>query len=300
MSTAKPSWQLRVYNVFARVFQKPALAFVQPQWLARKVFNLNAALTYARPRGVVMTPATVGGVAGAWVETQGAPTNGVLYFVHGGAFVLGSLPAYRTLVARIAQAAGRRAFVVDYRLAPEHPFPAGFVDVTAAYRGLLKEHAPEDIALCGDSAGGNMILALLHEIGASDLPMPAKAGLMSPVSDLRGINPSLTENRRRDPLIPLRWAMRGVEAYLAGQSPDVPRLSPVLGDFAGCCPVMFQVGESEVLRDDSLVMADRLRAQGVQVDLRLWPHVPHVWHLMSGRVPEADAGIAELGAFLKG
>lgn len=294
------SWQLRLYKGISRAFHKPALAFVRPQWLARKLFNLNAIVSYERPGGLRVEPGVVGGVGGAWIACAGQDKHGVMLFVHGGAFVIGSVRSHQTLVARLAQASGLRAFSVDYRLAPEHPGPAAVEDALAVYRGLLAQgHAPEQIALCGDSAGGCIVLALLHAIGAGRLPMPGAVAVMSPVVDLTLQSPSLLENERIDPLIPRRWALAGMHAYLADGDATDPMMSPFFGAFEGACPVFFQVGQDEMLRDESVRMADVLRRQGVDVTLKIWPHVPHVWHLMSRWIPEAEAGIAELGRFLR-
>ena len=146
--------------------------------------------------------------------------------------------------------------------------------------------------------GGGLVLALLHRIGTLGLPMPGAVAVMSPVTDLTLQSPSLEANRKRDPLISGRWGLRGVSAYLAGQDPSNPLISPVFGRFDGAPPVLIQACETEVLVDDSRRMAKVLEGQGVSVALRIWPHVPHVWHLMSGRIPEADAGIDELTGFL--
>ncbi len=294
------SWQLKLYKGLGRVFLKPGLAYARPQWLARKMFDLNARVSHERPRGLMAEPAIVGGVSGRWIEIRGQERRGVMLYIHGGAFVIGSVRSHRTLVARLAQASGLRAFSIGYRLAPEHPFPAAVEDALAAYRGLLADgHAPEQIAICGDSAGGSIALALLHAIGEEGLPMAGAAAVMSPVTDLTLQSPSLLGNEKKDPLIPRRWALRGVADYVAGADVTQPRLSPIFGDFAGCCPVLFQVGDEEMLRDDSVRMAQVMRQQGVDVTLNVWPDVPHVWHLMSRWIPEADAGIAELGGFLR-
>mgnify|MGYP000710587758 CR=1 FL=1 len=129
--------------------------------------------------------------------------------------------------------------------------------------------------------------------------MPGAAAVMSPVTDLTLQSPSLLENEKKDPLIPRRWALKGMTAYLAGGETRDPRISPIFGRYAGCCPVLFQVGDEEMLRDESVRMAQVMREQGVDVTLNVWPHVPHVWHLMSRWIPEADAGIAELGDYLR-
>ena len=287
---------LAVYKIVARYFQKPALAYLRPQWLARKLFDLNAAVTFRKPRGLRVSRQA----SGSWISVAGQEDRGVLFFVHGGAFVIGSVRAYHALAGRLAEATGLRAFAVDYRLAPEHPFPAAVEDVVAAYRGVLSEgHAPERITVCGDSAGGGLVLSLLHMIGQEGLPMPGAAVALSPIVDLELRSPSMEENLKKDPLIAPRWGLRGIQDYLAGQDPSNPRASPINGTFAGCPPILFQVGEDEVLRDESVRMAEVMRAQGVDVTLEVWPDVPHVWHLMAGWFAEADAGIEAVGKFVR-
>jgi epsilon-lactone hydrolase len=279
---------------------KPVLAFARPQRLARALFSMNALLLFERPRGLTVEPATLGGVPGAYVRLPGQAGAGVLFYVHGGAFVLGDLRSYRHLVARIAAKAGMTGYFVDYRLAPEHPFPAAVEDVVAAYRGLLASGMAADrVVLCGDSAGGALVMALLHLIPEAGLPMPRAAALICPVADLTGAGPSLVQNVTTDPLVPLRWIRRAVRDYLGAANPRDPRASPLFGHFVGACPVFLQVGRGEVLLDESLRLADVLRRDGVTVTVKVWEHVPHVWHLMSGRVPEADAAIDELAEFVR-
>ncbi len=294
----------RGFNILARYFQKPALALVRPQPLARLVFDTNAWMLYKTPRGLSQRPemleADGGKVPAAWLDCGGATDRGVILYIHGGAFVIGSLRGYRHLVAALADKAGMAAAFVDYRLAPEHPYPAAPDDALTAYKALLaKGIDPRRIALVGDSAGGCLALSLLHRIGALGLPMPGAVAAMSPVVDLTGGSPSLTENRQRDPLIPISWALRGLADYLKDADPQDPVASPLFGRFEGAPPVLLQACESEVLRDDSRRMAEVLRAQGVTVRLDEWRDVPHVWHMNAGRSPEADKGIADIADFLR-
>lgn len=290
----------RFATLFARLVQKPALATPWPQPVARRIFDLNALLVFSRPLDMQVTPERLGGVPGAWVTRAGQAEHGVLLYLHGGGFVIGSLSGYRHLVARLGAAAGLRAYFVDYRLAPEHPCPAAPDDALAAYRALLEAgHDPARIALAGDSAGGWLVARLLRDIARLELPMPGRAAFLSPITDLTFSNPSMTENRSRDPLLPVSWAKRSVAAFLAGQDASAVGLSPLSGAVAGWPPCMIQVSDIEILRDDSLQLADAIGQAGGSVDLRLWRDVPHVWQLMAGRTPEADAAIEELALFLQ-
>ncbi|MGR3710953.1 MAG: alpha/beta hydrolase [Alterinioella nitratireducens] len=294
------SLRQRLSNGVARAVQKPLLALPLPFWLSRMTFELNAFLLYKRPRDLVEDDAALGGVPGVWLTRAGQEEGGVLLFLHGGGFVMGSPRSYRHLVAHLAAETGLRGYLPDYALAPEHPFPAAPDDVLAVYRALLEAgHDPGRIAVAGDSAGGCLAAVLLQDIAREGLPMPAVAALISPATDLRGTAPSLEENRRRDHLLPASWVRRAVAAYLDGRDGSDPRLSPLLGAVSGLPPMIVQVCEGEMLRDDGVRLAEAVREAGGTADLRVWTDVPHVWHLMRGRVPEADRGLAELAEFVR-
>lgn len=289
----------RISNGLARVVQKPLLALPLPQPLARLTFDLNAVLLYKTPRDMVVERAEFGGVPGAWITREGQENNGLLLFIHGGGFVIGSLRGYRHMVARLAAETGLRAFFPEYRLAPKYPFPAAPDDVLAVYRAALEAgHDPDRIAIAGDSAGGCLAAVLLQDIARAGLPMPRVAALISPVTDLRGTAPSMEQNRWRDHILPACWARRAMRAYLDGHDPGDPRVSPLLGDLAGLPPMIVQVCEAEMLRDDGVRLAEAARRAGGVAELHVWRDVPHVWHLMCGRVPEADAGITQVAEFL--
>ena len=292
------SLRARLLRLHARLVEKPTLALVTSHWLARRIFVVNARLAYSLPRGLTVERTDLGGVP-AWSCCAGEhDRHGTLLYLHGGAFVLGDVAGYRGLVARLARRAGQRGIYLDYRLAPEHPFPAALDDAEAAYRALLEaDRGP--VTLAGDSAGGNLCLALLHRLLAKGLPLPAACAVFSPVTDLRLQNPSLTANAGRDPLVPPSWGLRGTQAYLAGHDPADPEVSPVLGTFTGAPPVWITVDRDEVLYDDSVLMAEKLRSDGVDVTLTEHDGLFHVWPLHHGRMPEADATLAEAGAFLR-
>ena len=296
------SLRQRLCNGLARAVQKPMLMLPLPASLARMAFDLNARILYRTPRDMVLESVEMGGVPCTWITRRAQPDRGgVMLYLHGGGFVLGSLRSHRHLVAHLAAKSGQKALFVRYRLAPEHPFPAACDDALAVYRGLLADgHDPARITLAGDSAGGCLALVLLQDIVREGLPLPRAAALISPITDLTGSSASLLQNRWRDPILPLSWGQRAVAAYLAGQDGANPRISPLLGDLSGLPPVFVQVCESEILRDDGQRLVAAIGDAGGQAALRVWRDVPHVWHLMCGRVPEADAGVDELAAFLTG
>lgn len=294
------SRQQKFWNIYARAVQKPALAFVRPQWLARKVFSLNAITTYKSPKGLRVSHMDLGGVSAAHCASRTGQTHGTLLYIHGGAFVIGNLRGYRHLIARLAAATDQRGIYIDYRLAPEHPFPAGLDDAEAAYRALLADPQSGPITLVGDSAGGNILLGLLLRIKRKGLQMPVACACMSPVTDLRLQNPSLETNQKSDLLVPMSWGARGVQDYLAGQDPETAEISPILGDFTDSPPIFINCDRTEVLYDDGRLMAAHLQAQNVDVTLQVETGLPHVWHLNVGRSPEADQSIDQIASFLRG
>ena len=287
----------RLVNTYARAVQKPLLALTRPQWLARKVFSLNAMTLYRAPGALALKSRDHRCTE---CDPGLGQSRGTIFYIHGGAFVIGNLRGYKHLVGTLAQRTGMRGIYVDYRLAPEDPAPAALDDVTAAYLALAADSDTGPIAVVGDSAGGNIALALLHRLLANGEPLPASVTAISPVTDLRLQNPSLTANRRADPLVPMSWGLRGVTQYLAGQSPDTPEISPILGTFTGAPPVLIHTDTTEVLYDDARLMAEHLRAQGVDVTYRETTGLPHVNHLNLGLTPEADAAVAHVTDFITG
>lgn len=248
---------------------------------------------------VAIAAGELGGVAVEWLSPPGAEEGRVLAYLHGGAYVMGSLRTHRDLASRLARACAARALTIGYRLAPEHPFPAALDDALAAYRALLGAgQEPERLALAGDSAGGGLALALLLRARDEGLPLPAAALLMSPSVDLEGTGASMESKAAADPLIARRFLVETAAHYLAGQDPRHPLASPLYADLRGLPPLLLQVGESETLLDDSTRLAARAREAGVVVELRIWPAMFHGWQLYAKMLPEGRQAIAEAGAFL--
>ena len=253
----------------------------------------------ARVGGVVAaTPIDVAGVPAEWVGAEATAARGVLLYLHGGAFCLHLPNGYRQLVHRLAQQTGMRVLLPDYRLAPEHPLPAGLDDCCAAYRWLIDQGFPAArIAIAGDSAGGNLTLAVLMRARDQGLPMPACAVLMSPVTDFTGGSPSIESNEDSDVLF-TRHALGLVQGhYLAGTPADDPAASPLFGQWAGLPPMLFHVSGSEMLRDDSLRAVECAHAAGVEAQVKVWPDMPHVFQLI-GLLPETRQSLDEIGSFI--
>lgn len=244
-------------------------------------------------------PRKVGMIDAIWASKGRPDRRKVILYFHGGAYIAGSPRTHRHLGAAVAGAAGVRAVLPDYRLAPEHPFPAAVEDAIASYRHLLDAgYDASEIALAGDSAGGGLCCALLLAIQNEGLPKPAAAALFSPWVDMTGQAKSLERNAKRDVLLPARRMQEVVDFYLGGADPFNPLASPLLAKWDAPPPVLIMASRSEILMDDAVTLAEGLRAGGGDVQLELWRGLPHAWPLFTGRLAEADRAIANAGAFL--
>lgn len=251
------------------------------------------------PPDVIITPADVGGVKGEWVAAPSADPRRVILYLHGGGYVSGTAASIRDLTWRLSEAARCRVLALDYRLAPEHPFPAAIEDVAAAYRALLQEgFAPASIAFAGDSAGGGLVYGSLVKLRDDGAPMPAAACSFSACTDLALTGDTLRTNHEADPMVLAEGLQPVAEWYLGPLPATTPYASPIYADLRGLPPALLQVGSTEVLLDDSRRMAERLEAAGVRADLRIWPDMPHVWQGCGSFLPEARAALAEAGQFL--
>ena len=245
-------------------------------------------------------PVDADGVRADLIATPASEGERHVLFLHGGAFIIGSPNLYRHLTWRIASAARARVLAVDYRLAPEHPFPAALEDAFTAYNWLVTGGAdPTRIAVMGDSAGGGLVFSLMLRLRDEGYPLPGAAVALSPWTDLALTGDSLRVNAIHDPMLNADDPPLFVNDYLAGADPRAPYVSPLYGDPAGLPPTFIQVGSDEVLRDDAVRMADRMRAAGCQVELEIWPRMPHVWHVFVPLIPEARRAIERVGAFVR-
>jgi len=264
----------------------------------------SAARLLRTPGGVSVQKVLAGTVPAEWLVPRGAPEDRVLLYVHGGAFVFCSLATHRALAARLALAGGTPALSVDYRLAPEHPFPAAMEDCLSAYRWLLQRGVPSKrIVVAGDSAGGNLALVLLLALRQAGDPLPAAAVCLSPVTDLAWTGESLRTKADIDPVFPRRTS-RSLSSdidsgYIGSEDPRNPLISPLYADLRGLPPILLHVGEDEVLLDDSMRLAERVRAAGGQARVAIWPHMWHVFQVYAPFLPEACQSIRQIGDFIK-
>ncbi|HZU75302.1 MAG TPA: alpha/beta hydrolase fold domain-containing protein [Dehalococcoidia bacterium] len=248
---------------------------------------------------VTVEQVEIGGVPAEWVSVPNSVDRAVLHF-HGGGYCLGSPESHRQLGARLARAAAARVLLPDYRLAPEHPFPAAVDDAVAAYRSLLAQGvAPERLAVSGDSAGGGLAVALLLALREAGVRLPAAVALQSPWTDLTHSGDSIKTRAERDPMVPPSLLVKMADAYLAGAEATHPLASPLFGDLAGLPPMLIQVGTEEILFDDGARLADRARAAGVDVTFEPCEELFHVFQLMAQMLPEGQEAIERIGAFLQ-
>ena len=290
------SWQARLSSYVIRHTIKPQLA------AARDVAGIRAVLNrgglYKVPAGVRFTPASVNGVSGEWVDSFGGSTQQLMLFLHGGGYVACTLKTHRPYACFFA-GRGFRVFMADYRLAPEHPFPAGLDDAVAAYRGLQAANPESSIVIAGDSAGGGLALATMLRLKAEGDPQPCAAALFSPLTDLTGAGESRLSNNERCAMFYGNGLDMVPGYYMPGGDLRNPLVSPVYADYLGFPPLLIHVGEDETLRDDSVRLAARVQETGGVVDLKLWPAVTHDWQLLYRMVPEGRESLTAAVEFLK-
>lgn len=264
---------------------------------AREMYD-KARYVFALPDGVEVGKDEIGGVP-AEIVTPSAHGAGTLLYLHGGGYAIGSPASHRHLVGALAAASRTRAFALDYRRAPENPFPAAVDDALAGYRGLLGAGtAPGSIVIGGDSAGGGLTAAALLAIRDAGLALPAAGVLISPWTDLTNESESYRTHADRDPLVFQEDIDRWRDAYLAGADPRTPLASPLHADLSGLPPLLIHVGSEEVLLDDSRKLAERCEAAGVEADLEIWPGMIHVWHWFGDYLDEAGSAVRRIGEFM--
>ena len=249
--------------------------------------------------GVAAREVDAGGVPAILLEPEGVETPPDLLYFHGGGYRIGSALGWRAYGSHLARACAARVLLADYRLAPEHPFPAAVDDAAAAYAWLLESSAsPGRVVLGGDSAGGGLAAAALIDIRRRGRPSPAGGVLISPWADLTNRAETFRTRAEADKLFSLRQAREASELYLQGRDPTHPLASPVFADWSGAPPLLIHVGDAEVLLDDAHRLARRAREAGVDVRLRVYDEMPHVWPLSYPAFPEAVQAVDEIAAFV--
>jgi acetyl esterase/lipase len=240
-----------------------------------------------------------GGVRAEWVWRPDSDLDRAILYLHGGGYALGSIATHRFLMQAIGQAAGARVLGIDYRLAPENPFPAAVEDAVAAWRWMLRQGLePHRCAIGGDSAGGGLALATMLSVRDRGLPLPGAAVCLSPWTDLAGTGASVQSRAADDPMVTAEGLEKMATAYLGRASTRDPLASPLYANLAGLPPTLVQVGSAEILLDDSTRLADRAKAAGVEVVLETWDDMVHVFQAFP-MLAEAGQAIAGIGAFVR-
>ncbi|MEI8151871.1 MAG: alpha/beta hydrolase [Hyphomicrobiales bacterium] len=240
------------------------------------------------------------GVPVEWVATKASKSLPVILFFHGGGYCIGSAQTHRDLVSRLCTASGARALSVDYRLAPENPFPAAVDDGVAAYRWLRSQGIPaRSIVIAGDSAGGGLALATLLALKEAGDELPAGGVCMSPVTDHAKEGESMRTKVDLDPMVHPTSSTAYSQMYLAGGDARAPLASPLYADLKGLPPLLILVGTWEVLLDDSTRFAEKAKASGVPVELEVWNEMIHIWPYFAAILPEGRQAIERMGTFIK-
>jgi monoterpene epsilon-lactone hydrolase len=251
------------------------------------------------PEDVRHETVTVGGVSGVAVTIDGVDSENIILYFHGGVYVIGSASASVPLISDLARRSGTRALTLDYRLAPEHPFPAAVEDAQSAYKGLLDEgYSPDRIALAGESAGGGLAVALLLALQERGVPLPSSAYLMSPYADLTLSGESIGTKEALDPILTPEGLGLRIPDYVGSADPTNPLISPTFADLSGLPPLLIQSGSHEILLSDALRLAERAALADVEVSLDVVPGVPHVFQGFAALLDEADAALEEASSFL--
>ncbi|MFN8310031.1 MAG: alpha/beta hydrolase [Chitinophagales bacterium] len=287
-----------IHNMLRLYKNAGQLAFENPK-LARAAFEKLADYLPGKMEHCTYEAVTINGRKAEWIIPNGAPDDKVIYFLHGGGFATGSLKTHRALASQIAMESGFRAFSMEYSLAPEHQFPTQLHEMMEGYEFLLQQFEPESIAMAGESAGAGLIAGGLLYAKDKGLPMPSCALLLSPWLDLTASGESHKVNKHRDPMIPYKGIPLWARNYAGKENLENPYASPFFGNPEGLCPLYIQVGDTELLLDDSRRFAEKAHHAGVEVQLEVWPHMFHAWQGFWMILPEGRHANSKLGAYLR-
>jgi monoterpene epsilon-lactone hydrolase len=239
-------------------------------------------------------------VPAEWIITPKTSADRVILYLHGGSYNSGSIASHRSLAANIANAAKARALIIDYRLAPEYPFPAAVEDAKAAYRWLLENQlSPDHIIVAGDSCGGGLALSLLISLRDEEQPLPAAAVCLSPWTNLTCTGKSWETNLKKDIMLDSGALIKSAQLYLGGSDPRMPLASPLYADLKGLPPLLIQVGSEELFLSDATRFAEQAQAAAVKVTLQVWKGMQHEWHFAANILPEGRQAIEQIGQFIE-
>ncbi|HNE25607.1 MAG TPA: alpha/beta hydrolase [Pseudomonadales bacterium] len=293
------SYQAAAFKLILRILKKRMFTNTDHVALRRMVNNSSRRMPKP-PADIDFRSERIDGIPCLWVKAMGAEPDKLILYLHGGGYIFCSAhTTHKDILWRLSVASKCRVIAPDYRLAPEHPYPAALEDAIKVYRWLLDQgYKPENIVIVGDSAGGGLTYGTVLKIRDLGWPLPAATVGMSPWTDLAVTGESVITNLKRDALIPGDGLHEGAQYYLAGASAHDPYASPLYGDPTGLPPTLIQVSKDEVLLDDSRRLAAKYRAAGVPCELELWDGMPHVWQTLSMFIPEGKTAINRIGSFI--
>lgn len=294
-----PSLRSRLIRTWVRLSVKRLLASDAPIEKVRRGTDKLARYGFP-PKSVETELIDIDGTPAERLTPTKTQPSGVVLYLHGGGYCFGSIALYHELAARIADASGAQVILPEYRLAPEHPFPAALEDALKVYHWLLdQDHPPDQLAVAGDSAGGGLALALTTSLRDAGHPLPTALVCLSPWTDLACTGQSLESRAEIDPMLPANRIQSCAQQYAGDHDLHDPRISPLYADLSGLPPTLIQVGTDEVLLDDSTRLADAARTAGVDVTCNVHVGLWHDWHLYAAAVPEGREAIQEIGRFVQ-
>jgi epsilon-lactone hydrolase len=259
----------------------------------------KSAAVFKTDKTVYYEPQIINNVEALWLTPENHENHRIIFYIHGGGFIAGSILTHKDLASKIAKSCSAKTLLFNYKLAPEYPFPNGLNDTINLYKYVWKKYGHNcSINIIGDSAGGGLALSLLSELIKIKAMLPATMVLLSPWLDLSCQNNSYIENKEKDPM--LSQAMLKKTAALYTDKPlSNPLISPIHNDFTGAPPVLIQVGENEILLDDAKILDQKLKNCGGLSELEIWPDMFHVWHYFAKYLPEGQEAIERVGTFIR-
>ena len=291
------SMRARVISFVMRHTIKKQMSTFEDHLALRKQAGSSTGRT---PAEVHTQSVSANGVPAEWVRWQEPTDDGAIVYLHGGGYVFGSLDSHRSIAWRLARASGMSVLLVDYRLAPEHPYPAAVDDAFSAYRWLLDQQVAQDrLVVAGDSAGGGLATALMLRLKTEGLRLPEAAMLLSPWADLTLSGASISDNAERDAMLSREALTKFKTLYLQDTDPGTAYASPLYADLSGLPPVHITVGSTEVLLSDAENLVTRINSYGGTAELSVWPKLPHVFPILGDLIPESKQAIEDMAAFIR-
>jgi len=288
----------QLQTIIQRLKASPLLGLTSLEDLRSGYEQMSAALPVAGD--VTCEPVDAAGVKAEWITAPGADRDRAVLYFHGGGYVIGSINTHRALAGSLSRAAKARVLILNYRLAPEHPYPAALDDATAAYRWLLAQGVQaKKIVVAGDSAGGGLTVAALVALRDAGAKLPAAGVCISPWVDLEGTGDSITSKASVDPMVTKDGLLQFAGLYLAGKNPRTPLASPLYANLSGLPPLLIQVGTWEIVLDDASRIAERAKKAGVEVTYEPWEGMIHVWHLFAPMLDEGNQAIERIGQYVQ-